>query len=473
MPKDVHLGEGYTGDALMNAFPNEYRSVDGAPDQAVPGQPRPQLQPYEQPQNYQLVMPPGNQAGQFTPADPDRARPLELQEIPGVGQVAMPMGSPIVHNEGGMASVLPTEHTLAGPQGMGQVVPVDHEMADWRGGPFAGMGGITEAVASLVAGPQLDKLNKTVMQYHDKIIEAYKQLDETLAQQKKAAAVLQSELMRALTPTMGISFVQIARFASALPMGAQAIQAVAAVKESFKALTGFDFMNTQLMQTFNYAANQLGTTYVGFRELIPVMGRWTETWVQRVAPKPGMRELKARMVAEHGRLYAIARPGAPRMDPNDPMFLQTAAKAVSNVLEIKSLQNEGSIAGMGNLGADPVTIGAVILALVKAIAIIGVVVSAVALAKEFNVKAHHIYEMRRDYENRMEAQRREYTESRKAEGASAAQAEREWQAIKEAEDKKQIEKEDDYSKKTGWSIGQVLTTGVVAVGSVYALTQLL
>lgn len=93
MPQDVPMGQGYTGDALLAAFPGQYRGGDPSPTSPV---------------TY-LPTTPGSNAGRPTYSDPDGGRRLALVEMPGVGQV-----------------VVPVEHTMVGVQG--PVVPVDYSM---------------------------------------------------------------------------------------------------------------------------------------------------------------------------------------------------------------------------------------------------------------------------------------------------------------------------------------------------------
>lgn len=464
MPKDVQLGEGYCGDALMSGFPNEYRSIDGDDQTAyqVSQHPQTHFVPSLPPGNWQRGQAPGAQPVVRT--DPDNGRSYQVQEIPGMGKVAMPAGAPLVH-----------QSYIHGQRGVGAVVPVSQPMADWRGTPFSGMAGIAEALASLVAGPELDKVNRTVREYHDKIVEAYKTLDQVESQQTQAANLLQSDLMRSLTPTMGFSFVQVVRWAASLPMGVQALSAMAAAKEGYNGLTAFDYMTTQMALAFRPVSNQLGKVYTGFEGLLQAMANWNDTWIRRVADKDGQRDLKAAMVAEHNRLWAEAKGGAPR-DPNDPAFLQTAAQAVANVLGIESLKEKvaaSDMSGMGDLGVVELGISAVLVAALTAISVISIVVGAIIIAKEFNAKANNLYEMRRTYEEEMAARREEYVYGRKAEGVPTAQAEQEWTAIKQEEDAKQKEKEEEYESKAGMSLGKALVAGGLAVGAAIVLSNVL
>lgn len=93
MPQDVVMGAGYMGDALLAAFPGQYRGGDPTPTSPV---------------NY-LPLPPGAASGRPSYTDPDQGRTLKLVTMPGVGQV-----------------VVPVEHTMVGMNG--PVVPVDYSM---------------------------------------------------------------------------------------------------------------------------------------------------------------------------------------------------------------------------------------------------------------------------------------------------------------------------------------------------------
>lgn len=76
MPKDVLLGEGYTGEALLQAFPNQYR--DSSQEVTEFG-------------GISTFQSPGVTAGRPSYADPDLPRPMETKYIPGVGQVVVPV----------------------------------------------------------------------------------------------------------------------------------------------------------------------------------------------------------------------------------------------------------------------------------------------------------------------------------------------------------------------------------------------
>lgn len=99
MPQDVPLGQGYSGDALLAAFPGQYR--DEAPRSTNPS-------------NY-LPQPPGAASGRPSYSDPDAGRRLALVEMPGVGQVVVP----VEHTMVGMNQVVPVEHTMVGVDAIG------------------------------------------------------------------------------------------------------------------------------------------------------------------------------------------------------------------------------------------------------------------------------------------------------------------------------------------------------------------
>jgi hypothetical protein len=99
MPTDVEVGSGYCGDALFNRFPGQYRD--------------PEMNTQEK---AHFASFPGNHGPAYT--DPDVGRKMVLKEIPGIGQVVVPVD----HT---MAQVVNVEHTMAG---MGAVYPSDHTM---------------------------------------------------------------------------------------------------------------------------------------------------------------------------------------------------------------------------------------------------------------------------------------------------------------------------------------------------------
>ena len=103
MPTDVEVGSGYCGDALFNRFPGQYRD--------------PEMNTQEK---AHFASFPGNHGPVYT--DPDVGRKMVLKDVPGIGQV-----------------VVPVEHTMAAcPQprpAMGAVYPSDHTMVGFGDDP--------------------------------------------------------------------------------------------------------------------------------------------------------------------------------------------------------------------------------------------------------------------------------------------------------------------------------------------------
>lgn len=104
MPKDVPLGAGYTGNVLLGAFPGQYRDTEEARPEAY---------------NSVAQLPAGQPTYVVPPAGPDNGRPMQLRNIPGIGQVVVPVEHTMI------GSVVPVDHTMVG---MDSVVPVDHTM---------------------------------------------------------------------------------------------------------------------------------------------------------------------------------------------------------------------------------------------------------------------------------------------------------------------------------------------------------
>lgn len=124
MPQDVPLGAGYVGDALLAAFPGQYRQAD------------PQASPVN-PSNY-LALPPGAASGRPAYTDPDHGRQLTLVNMPGVGQV-----------------VVPVEHTMIG---MNQVVPVDYTMIGVDHAPGEDLSGMDAITAKKWTGEKIGQV---------------------------------------------------------------------------------------------------------------------------------------------------------------------------------------------------------------------------------------------------------------------------------------------------------------------------
>jgi len=106
MPTDIEIGAGYCGDALFQRFPGQYR------DPEMDSQAKAHFDSF-----------PGNHGPVYT--DPDVGRRMVMKEIPGVGQVVVPVD----HT---MAQVVNVEHTMAG---MAAVYPVDHTMVGLNDDP--------------------------------------------------------------------------------------------------------------------------------------------------------------------------------------------------------------------------------------------------------------------------------------------------------------------------------------------------
>jgi hypothetical protein len=141
MPQDVPMGQGYMGDALLAAFPGQYRGGDPAPTSPV---------------NY-LPQPPGAASGRPSYTDPDAGRRLALVEMPGVGQVVVPV-------EHTMAQVVvPVEHTMVGVDAIACGVDREnlsglghHQVCAWGVGKISkAAGAAAHEVLSLVTSGQI------------------------------------------------------------------------------------------------------------------------------------------------------------------------------------------------------------------------------------------------------------------------------------------------------------------------------
>lgn len=117
MPTDVHIGQGYDGAALQQAFPGQYRATE-------------EVRTFDN-GLYQNSFP-GNASGH------PRSSDFALTSIPGVGQVVVPVDHTMV---GQMQAVYPATHEMAGPAG------------DWYGSMFGLNGlGAWEWVTKLLGG---------------------------------------------------------------------------------------------------------------------------------------------------------------------------------------------------------------------------------------------------------------------------------------------------------------------------------
>lgn len=116
MPSDVPLGAGYVGDALFQRFPGQYRDSE----QSAAGR--------------GFFDFPGNHGPVYT--DPDNGRRLELTEVPGVGQVVVPVDhsvAAVVPVEHTMAAVYPSDHVMAGLEDLGHDDPrTPHGKMHWH-----------------------------------------------------------------------------------------------------------------------------------------------------------------------------------------------------------------------------------------------------------------------------------------------------------------------------------------------------
>lgn len=183
MPTDVALGQGYLGDALLRAFPNQYRDAAGT---AV-----------FDPQSYQTYVP-GAASGQPRATDPDRGRPMVLRDVPGLGPVMVPAGQQTGQRP--MGQVSPASHDMA------QVVGVPHAMANWQGSSFAGQGdwygsmfgfGDWEtAVKEAIAQDELNLVNSAVRGLADKLVEAIESRNGVARGYREAQSLYQAAVSR-------------------------------------------------------------------------------------------------------------------------------------------------------------------------------------------------------------------------------------------------------------------------------------
>lgn len=132
MPEDVPVGYGRTGAALMAAFPGQYgEAADMAgPDDSTFAAPETVQQAPPFPAPGHAAQLPGNwQFPSVTPSavhsHPDHGRQMQLTEIPGVGQVVVPVEH-VAPNVGGIS---PEPVTMAG---MGMPQNVETEVDHWH-----------------------------------------------------------------------------------------------------------------------------------------------------------------------------------------------------------------------------------------------------------------------------------------------------------------------------------------------------
>ncbi len=410
MPTDVPLGMGYVGDALLEQrFPGQYREPAAAAAAAE-------------------LQSPGTSFGYTPPTDPDAGRPLQMREVPGIGLVAMSTEQV----QQSMGAVVPVDHTMVG--NMGAVVPVDHTMVgDWRGTSFSGMDGslnLTASIANLLKGRELDEFNRAMSKLMDSIVKAHGQLEDLEDQESEIRERMKS--FPTLIPVpMGPPV--------PTKVGLANMHSMAAVKEGYKALTGFTYMIHVFHNSFGAAAPALRKVYSPIDGNLRQFQMWIDTWMKRVAPKMGMGPLFDKIQRAHNSLYAHAAQGQP-MDFNNENYIGTANAAVEAVVGIKS---ESGGRGMGIL------ISTIVLTISAAVAIIGTLATVLSIVKQYNVKANAIHAQRTSYEKRMEEERKEYFERSKEAGATVEQTQQEWDARKATKDKEQDVKEERIADQPG------------------------
>lgn len=118
MPKDVPIGEGYTGEAMVARFPGQYRN----PETEIRS---------EGDRAYYTPEFPGSASAPTAVTDPDQGRQMVTRDIPGIGIVSVPASDAL--------AMMPQANTepqvLQGPMlppadtGAGQLYPAEHEMA--------------------------------------------------------------------------------------------------------------------------------------------------------------------------------------------------------------------------------------------------------------------------------------------------------------------------------------------------------
>jgi hypothetical protein len=113
MPTDVEVGSGYCGDALFNRFPGQYRD--------------PEMNTQEK---AHFASFPGNHGPVYT--DPDVGRKMILKDVPGIGQVVVPVEhtmAAIPQPQRTMGAVYPSDHTMVG---FGDDPNTDHGKLLWH-----------------------------------------------------------------------------------------------------------------------------------------------------------------------------------------------------------------------------------------------------------------------------------------------------------------------------------------------------
>jgi len=316
---------------------------------------------------------------------------------------------------------------------------------DWYGS-MMGVGGLTESLVNVASGQELDDLNRAVSKLHDALIASYGKLDE-LEKQRAAATGLRASV-------------------GGGPASEEVFKAERAVKEGYNALTGFDYMTQVLAQVFTPAAAQFRKVYSGIDGFLTAVKNWNDTWTRRVQPVNGQLALWDSIQDRHRALYAEAKGGT--MDPNDPVFVTTAQKAVEDVLGYQAQQL--AEAGMSDFGLT-----ALIGTIVVTVGLIALSMAAVKLAREFNVVANNMHQQRVTYEAQSAKEREQYIAQRAREGVSVAQAAEEWVGVKAKADAAQATKEATYAKTapSALDLGKYLAPAAGVAAAILILPKIL
>ena len=322
------------------------------------------------------------------------------------------------------------------------------------------MGGFTESIGSLVAGSDLDALNKSMFKLQDSLVDAYDKLNSLELDRQKLAE--RTAKYPTFIPVPG------AVVAIPTPMGIVNLETAGALKEGYAALTGFTYMIASFRNSFGQAAPQMRRVYNAIDSMLVTMDNWIRTWDERVKPRKGQLALFDQIQSRHNQLYAGVTGMA--MDFNNDAYLPTAMKAVEEVTGLKSDE-----AGMSGLGIGPLVLVAIIVA---AVAFVAIAITVLAIVSEFNTKARILHEQRTAYEKDMVDRRKAFMEKCAAEGRNVSDCEAEWTKIKTGEDQKQDKKEDDFAKRTpgtdwGDILGKALLPVAAVVGVALVATQVI
>ncbi len=335
--------------------------------------------------------------------------------------------------------------------------------ADWPGS-MMGVGGLKESIANAAAGGSLDELARSISRLLDSITDAYNQVTLLKEQEAKAMALSASGVASAVGSLFGGS----KSGPSSDELNVQYLSAMKAVKEGYKALTGFDYLTQVLANVFAPNAAALAPVYSGIAGLLGQIRNWNDTWQRQIGDaNPDMVSLWDAIQNRHNALYAQATGGA-KLDFDNPAYVSTAGDAVKELTGVDPAQ--AGVSGMGDFGitACVATIAICIAAVVVAVAI-------VKLAGQFNVVANNIAEQRKQYEAQMASRHDEYVARRQAEGVDAQTAEQEWLQLKQQYDAQEAQKEADYGKNapSALDMGKVLTYGGLAVGAAIAIPHIM